>query len=256
MKGTRSLALAALLAAGLATRAAEPAAAQTALSACGSLTKGSYKLTRNLTTTGHCFMLNNNFITIDLNGFVITGDGGSADYGIRMNAVAPIPTGIEIRNGTITNFGTAINLPAAGNVIVERVRALRNSGDGIYVGPYSAINDNVAAENGSRGLAVYGGVASGNTASSNDDNGLVLSDGSTAIAMQPATMAKSALLPAPGALLRTIAPDPTTPTESMSAARLTFWETRRRTMAASAARTSSYSVPAAATTSTSRPERR
>ena len=42
------------LAAGLATGAAQPAAAQTPVSACGKLARGSYKLTQNLTTTGSC----------------------------------------------------------------------------------------------------------------------------------------------------------------------------------------------------------
>ena len=181
MTGTRSLVLAALLTAGLATAGADRATAQTVLSACGSLTKGSYKLTRNLTATGHCLTLLDNFTTIDLNGFVITGDGRIDTYGIRMNPAAPSPIGIEIRNGTITNFGTAINLPAASGVVVERVRAVRNTGDGIHVGPHCVIKDNVAAGNGSRGLTGGGCVGSGNTASSNAGWGLILGEGATVI---------------------------------------------------------------------------
>ena len=179
MKRTRSLGLAALLAASLASAAS--ASAQTALSACGGLTKGSYKLTKNLTTTGHCLTLLNNFTTIDLNGFVITGDGDDSDYGIWMTGASP--TGIEIRNGTITNFGTAIVLDRAGGVVngvvIERVRAVRNTGTGIAASNYCILEDNVAAENGDSGL--YGGdgcVASGNTASS---NGSGLFVGGTAI---------------------------------------------------------------------------
>ena len=183
MKGTTSLALAALLATGLATAAAEPASAQTPLSACGQLFKGSYKLTKNLTTTGHCFTLVNNFITLDLNGFVITGDAGSADYGIRTGATATL-TGIEIRNGTITNFNYGIYLPSASGVVVERVRAVRNTGSGIFAGGSNCVlKDNVAAENGSVGLYGGGGgcVATGNTARNNGGHGLLLGFGSTVI---------------------------------------------------------------------------
>ena len=182
MKGRRSLGLAALLAASLATAAADRAAAQTQLSACGSLTKGSYKLTRNLNATGHCLTLLNNFTTIDLNGFVITGDGGEAAYGIRMSPAAPSPIGIEIRNGTITNFWSAIYLPNTSGVVVERVRAVRNITYGMLLGENCVVGDNVAAEN--RGSGVVGTsscVASGNSASNNDGNGLFADDGLTAI---------------------------------------------------------------------------
>ena len=182
MKATRSLALAALMATGLFTAAAIPAPAQTALSACGQLTKGSYKLTKNLTATGHCLTLVNNFTSIDLNGFVITGDGGAGDYAIRKGGAAATLIGIEIRNGTITNFGRAIELSQAGGVLVERVRAVRNGVSGITVGAYCVLKGNVAAENGYAGLNGGDGcVASGNTASNNDQYGLIVGQGSTVI---------------------------------------------------------------------------
>ena len=200
MMGTRSLALAALLATGVATAAAAPASAQTALSACGSLTKGSYRLTKNLTTTGHCLTLLNDFTTIDLNGFVITGDGGSSDYGIRMSGAATSLIGIEIRNGTITSFGTAIYLPYSNGLVIERVRTVRNGvgniGVGTYLGAYCVLNDNVAAQNDSEGLVAGDGcVASGNAASGNGQSpptaealrpllngtGLLLGQGATAL---------------------------------------------------------------------------
>lgn len=157
---------------------AAPASAQTALSACGALTKGSYKLTRNLTTTGSCLTVVNNFVTIDLNGFTITGDGGRDDYGIRTGAVTD-RTGIEIRNGTITNFGEAISLGSATVVVVERVRALRNTGFvSIRLGSYCVARDNVAAENFYIGMILGAGcVASGNNASDNGNDGFLLNNG-------------------------------------------------------------------------------
>ena len=181
MNGTKLIALAALLTTALLTGRAEPAPAQTPLSACGTLTKGSYVLTKNLTPTGSCFTLINNFITLDLNGFVLRGDGGGGDYAIRTGA-DPNLTGIEIRNGTITNFGSAIYLFGASGVVVERVRVLRNTGYGIFVGANCVLKDNVVAENGITGL--IGGAAcvvTGNAASNNGGHGLVLGSGSTVI---------------------------------------------------------------------------
>ena len=127
-----------------------------------------YKLTQNLTATGHCLTLVGNFITLDLNGFAITGDGGSGDFGIRMSGAVATLTGMEIRNGTITNFGRGIYLGTASGVVVERVRALRNTSDGILLGNTCVFKDNIVAQNDSDGLAGSAGcVATGNTASQN-----------------------------------------------------------------------------------------
>ena len=128
---------------------------------------------------GGLLQIDHNFITLDLNGFAITGDGGTGDYGIQTGAVQT-RTGIEIRNGTITNLHTRHYLPQVRGVVVERVRALLNTGSGIQVGNNCILKDNVAAENGSHGL--HGGdacVASGNTAQNNSGTGLTLGFAST-----------------------------------------------------------------------------
>ena len=46
------------------------------ISKCGTISKpGSYVLTRNLTAIGDCLVVAANFVTIDLGGWVITGNG-------------------------------------------------------------------------------------------------------------------------------------------------------------------------------------
>ena len=46
------------------------------ISKCGTISKpGSYVLTRNLTANGDCLVVAANFVTIDLGGWVITGNG-------------------------------------------------------------------------------------------------------------------------------------------------------------------------------------
>jgi hypothetical protein len=84
------------------------ASAQTAISSCGPITaSGSYQLVNNLVTPGHCLVVAvaTSNVTIDLNGFTISGDGTGS--GIRGQDVIE---GFTIRNGTIKNFTTGLNM--------------------------------------------------------------------------------------------------------------------------------------------------
>lgn len=60
---------------------------------------GSYKLSGNLTaSTAVAILVNTSNVTLDLNGFTITGTG-AASYGVQITA-----NFVTIRNGTIQNF--------------------------------------------------------------------------------------------------------------------------------------------------------
>lgn len=70
-------------------------------------TPGSYYLTRNLTYTGTDTaiqvsedLIGPQYVTIDLNGFTLTGPGIANGYAINSGASA----GLTVKNGTITNF--------------------------------------------------------------------------------------------------------------------------------------------------------
>ncbi|MFL6543118.1 MAG: right-handed parallel beta-helix repeat-containing protein [Chthoniobacterales bacterium] len=64
---------------------------------------GSYYLTNNLTATanGGGITVSANNVTIDLNGFALTGGGGGSAAGI--NVPAPI-TGLSVRNGAVSGW--------------------------------------------------------------------------------------------------------------------------------------------------------
>ena len=68
---------------------------------------GSYRLTGNLVVTAadtNAINVTGSPVTIDLNGFSISGTGGSVSSGIRDNVGQ-----LTVRNGTIQNFGEGIN---------------------------------------------------------------------------------------------------------------------------------------------------
>jgi hypothetical protein len=87
--------------------ATRPALAQpTTITACQTISKpGSYVLSGNLSGYGDCLVITASFVTIDLQGFLITGQ--SAGTGI--SASEPVDW-ITVRNGFISGFVTAVQL--------------------------------------------------------------------------------------------------------------------------------------------------
>lgn len=171
MTGTRLLVLAAALALSIKT----PAEAQVPITECATLeAPGSYVLTGNLSATGNCLVAAADFITIDLGGFAITGDGNGA--GITDNGVQRL--GIVIRNGAVTIFPTGIDLGASLGSQVIRVR-VNDNGTGILVGNGSTVAGNNATQNNNGIVVGNASTVTGNTASSNFVNGIFVGNGST-----------------------------------------------------------------------------
>jgi parallel beta-helix repeat protein len=68
------------------------------LNGCGELDMANthYDLLNDITTNGTCFTINASNITLDLNGFNITGDGGSSDYGIYSPGIIVTATSLTL----------------------------------------------------------------------------------------------------------------------------------------------------------------
>lgn len=193
---------------------------------CQSISEsGSYVLGKNLVASGFgrggfdCLRLGADSITVDLNGFTITGKQG-AGRGIRLaNGFSGGGYGFEIRNGTIQGFARGIDLRVIGGSPgknrVERMRLLQNSefglvmtgtaivrdsivfnngtcifadgcpepstsGDGINVGPNSIVSGNTSFANTGHGIWVGpGSTVTGNSANGNGQSGLAIGAGST-----------------------------------------------------------------------------
>jgi len=146
---------------------------------------GSYYLTGDLTAPvdGGITVSANN-VTIDLMGYSLIGPGSSYNNGVYMNG----RSNVEIRNGTIRNFGNAGIVETSGtNHRIINVRAVGNDAYGIGLGGFGhLIKDCTASDNGLAGiLAGSGSTVMGNTAYNNQDCGIdpgtnSLIDGNTA----------------------------------------------------------------------------
>jgi len=81
---------------------------------------GSYYLTTNLASTGHGVQITTDNVTLDLNGFSITGERGALTYGVYLAGASNAPSrNIMVRNGIIANFGTGVRIECALNSRIE-----------------------------------------------------------------------------------------------------------------------------------------
>ncbi|MEO1084455.1 MAG: right-handed parallel beta-helix repeat-containing protein [Acidobacteriota bacterium] len=136
---------------------------------------GSYRLTGNLTVTGSTSLegidVTTAGVTIDLNGFAITGPGSGTGHGIFGDINAQRVT---VLNGSVTKMGgEGIWLFGAGSQI-RGVKVFENGGVGVRMGNQSLVESCSAWDNGEDGLLVSeGGIIRDSTAERNGREGLV-----------------------------------------------------------------------------------
>ncbi len=197
MKGTKALGPAVMLFLVLGAPLPDALAGVTSVTSCVTITKsGSYLVSQVLKHNGDCIKVQADFVTLDLGGFSITGNGSG-------NAITDNGSGrqgIVVRNGTISNFSNAINFQASSGSRIEGIRAIGNSNHGIIVGDGSTVTgcavlgnmnkgirgtsndkltDNVVENNGEIGIdAGASAIVTGNTANGNTSNGINAGTGS------------------------------------------------------------------------------
>jgi hypothetical protein len=123
---------------------------------------GSYRLTGNLTVPASTFgiKLTAPSVTIDLNGFSMTGSDKFSGVGINAFGIADV----TVENGTVTGFGAGV--VAGASSVVKSVRADANT-NGITTGINSVVQGCTANGNSAGIDGGSGTVISGNTANSN-----------------------------------------------------------------------------------------
>ncbi len=143
---------------------------------------GSYVLTRNLSSNGDCLVIASDFVTVDLAGFVISGNGTGA--GIREPAGTAYPgfRGVVIRNGNVTKFADGISFFNSVGVTIEGVNSSFNANDGMVLGQRAVVRSSRFDENGGNGINVdIGSSLAGNTAGRNTRSGMVAAEGAIVV---------------------------------------------------------------------------
>jgi hypothetical protein len=151
---------------------------------------GSYKLVNNLTFTGPsnglCLSITANFVTIDFAGFTISSSsaGSESNFTVAI-AAGNDTTGITVRNGSISGFGSGVALDGSNSIV-----------EGLHVGgPCPCQGTGISATGIVRGNTVSvftdpntgppgisaTGIVSGNYVFNTRNFGIVVGQGSTVI---------------------------------------------------------------------------
>ena len=85
-------------------------------------TPGTYTLNQSISTTETCFTVTEHNITIDLNGFNITGDDSGVDHGITVTGY----NNLTVLNGTIKDFGKTGNMGRGIYLIGSNYNTIQN----------------------------------------------------------------------------------------------------------------------------------
>jgi hypothetical protein len=135
-------------------------------------TPGSYRLSGDLVVPAgaHGIVILTDDVTIDLNGFAISGPSAplASTRGIY---AATAQRRITVLNGRVSNFGYGILLTGPHGHI-QRIVATGNVQDGIYAGYQGIVLDCTSMKNGSGISMVQGGVVRGNTVADNQAQGV------------------------------------------------------------------------------------
>ena len=117
---------------------------------------GSYRLSGNLVVSGGANAINIAVgnVTLDLNGFTISGPGSSAISG----GSTPI-TAVSVRNGTISGLSSGIELGNCSGCSVQQM-IIENGPNGINVGPGALLRSNLIT-GVTQGFVLGNGIVAG-----------------------------------------------------------------------------------------------
>jgi len=116
---------------------------------------GTYYLQNNVNSSGTCFNIQANDVTLDCAGYSITGNNSSDTYGVYSNQI-----NTTIRNCNISNFATGIYFNTADNGTIDNTTARTtqaasgNNGYGIYL--YNGANYNRIMNSNANASVGYG----------------------------------------------------------------------------------------------------
>ena len=148
---------------------------------CQTITQpGSYTLTKNLASTGDCIVIASDFVTLDLAGFTISGNGSASSVGIHEAPGTQFPgfRGVVIRNGNVTNFGVGIEFSVSDGVTVENVNASSNTNNGLILLNRAVVRSSRFDDNGNNGVTVSdGAMITSSTATRNGNVGFAAATG-------------------------------------------------------------------------------
>ena len=139
---------------------------------------GAYVVNRNLSATGDCLVVAADFVTIDLDGFVLQGNGTGAGVSVPFG---PVRRGLSVRNGAVTGFSSGIDAGNSAGASIERVNASANASHGIVGGDRAVITRSQALNNGGDGIRGGRGATVSGSVVGDNQNGIFVIEGSSVL---------------------------------------------------------------------------
>lgn len=168
--------LAVCLLAGIAS-STQAIAAPRVLNTCATLTEpGAYVVGRNLTAAGDCFVVAADFVNVDLDGFVISGNGTGSAF---VEQLAVGRRGLGVRNGVVTGFANGVFMLNSSAMVIDRMHFTNNGAVGVRAGNMVTVSNSMFLNNGA-GIALdQRAMVTGNTVNDNTGGGISAGLGST-----------------------------------------------------------------------------
>jgi hypothetical protein len=146
-------------------------AAPRVINTCMTITDpGPYVVGRNLGAAGDCLVVAADNVSIDLDGFVLSGNGTGSGV---VEQLAVGRKGVTVRNGVITGFLRAVYMGNSHGMAVDSINAHGNMSNAITVGDNATVTRNrVTGNNGVGILAGFRSLVTGNGVDDNSGSGI------------------------------------------------------------------------------------
>jgi hypothetical protein len=138
---------------------------------------GAYVIGKNITASGDCFVIAADNVNLDLDGFVLTGNGTGSAF---VEQLAVGRKGLSVRNGVVTGFANGIFMLNSTAMVIDRMQFTNNSTSGVHAGDTATVTNSQVLDNGSGIVLGQRASVSGCTVNNNAGTGISLNIGSTA----------------------------------------------------------------------------
>jgi len=153
-------------------------AAPKVLNNCQPITEsGAYVVGKNINAAGDCFVVAADNVNVDLDGFVLTGNGTGSAF---VEQLAVGRKGLNVRNGVVTGFANGIFMLNSTAMVIDRMQFTNNSSSGVHAGDTVTVTNSQALDNGSGIVLGQRASVSGCTVNNNAGTGISLNIGSAA----------------------------------------------------------------------------
>jgi hypothetical protein len=174
-------------------------AAPRVLLTCTTITDpGSYVVGRNIAAIGDCFVIAADNVTIDLDGFVLAGNGTGNAF---VEQLAVGKQGLTVRNGAITGFAKALFMLNTNGVTVERINASGNLQGGVQTGDMAVVTNSRLVGNAFGVALGQRALVQGNIVNNNTGVGISVGIGSNVLGNAVGRNGNSGISAAEGALV-------------------------------------------------------